>query len=204
MQRLDDLKVAPEMNLSSEEWLGHYSLEYLGLNLKDLLAKGVISKPVSDKTGKAVQHITFDSAHVDEFEYKLNLSVEMYSKRIKWLMQSSKRLFGLVQGERVAVLIDTSDTNMAFGRAIELQDSLVSLIAEQMSKRKQMYFLNYGTDVKELWEDTLMDVHHRAIEEAKQYVTHLYPTGGSNLLKAFKKASMLSNVDSILLIVGSV
>lgn len=78
------------------------------------------------------------------------------------------------------------------------------MINEQFPKRKQLYFLNYGTDVNELWEDTLMDVHHRSIEEAKQYVTHLYATGGSNLLKAFKKASMLRDVDSILLVIGSV
>jgi hypothetical protein len=30
-------------------------------------------RPVSDKTGKAIQHITFDALDVNEFEYKLNL-----------------------------------------------------------------------------------------------------------------------------------
>ncbi len=49
----------------------------------------------------------------------------MYSKRIKWLLQSSKKKFGLVQGDRIALIIDTSDPNMGFGRAIELQDSLL-------------------------------------------------------------------------------
>ena len=49
----------------------------------------------------------------------------MYSKRIKWLMQSSRKVFGLVQGERVAVLIDSSNSNMGFGRAIEIQDALL-------------------------------------------------------------------------------
>ena len=31
------------------------------------------NRPVSDKTGKAIQHITFDATVVNEFEYKLNL-----------------------------------------------------------------------------------------------------------------------------------
>ena len=44
--RLDDLKVAPEMNLGSTEWLNNYSIDFLGLTLKDLLAKGVVSKYV--------------------------------------------------------------------------------------------------------------------------------------------------------------
>ena len=49
----------------------------------------------------------------------------MYSKRIKWLMQSSRKIFGLIQGDKVAVLVDSSNSNMGFGRAIEFQDSLL-------------------------------------------------------------------------------
>jgi hypothetical protein len=49
----------------------------------------------------------------------------MYSKRIKWLMECSRKSFGLVKGENIAVLIDSSDANMRFGRAVELQDSLL-------------------------------------------------------------------------------
>jgi hypothetical protein len=32
------------MNLDSAEWLKHYSLDHLQLTLKDLLAKGTVSK----------------------------------------------------------------------------------------------------------------------------------------------------------------
>ena len=42
--RLDENKVAPHMNLSSSEWLKVYSLETMKLTLKDLLAKGTVSK----------------------------------------------------------------------------------------------------------------------------------------------------------------
>jgi hypothetical protein len=40
-------------------------------------------------------------------------------------MQSSRKVFGLVQGERIAVVIDSSNSNMSFGRVIELQDALI-------------------------------------------------------------------------------
>ena len=86
----------------------------------------------------------------------------MFSKRIKWLLQSSRKEFGLVQGERVAVLIDSSNSNMGFGRAIEIQDSLMTLVKEQLSSKKQLYFISFGTDINELWDDlSLKDVHHR-------------------------------------------
>ena len=35
------------------------------------------------------------------------------------------KVFGLVNGDRVAVLIDSSNSNLGFGRAIEFQDSLL-------------------------------------------------------------------------------
>ena len=73
-----------------------------------------------------------------------------------------------------------------------------------MSKKRQFYFATYGTDVNELWEDSLIDVHHRSVEEAKQFVTHLYHSGGSNLLKALKKVSAIRDIDSIVLVIGSV
>ena len=31
------------------------------------------NRPIGDKSGKAVQHISFEASVVNEFEYKLNL-----------------------------------------------------------------------------------------------------------------------------------
>ena len=42
-----------------------------------------------------------------------------------FLFLKTLKTFGLVLGQRVAVLIDSSNSNMGFGRAIELQDSLI-------------------------------------------------------------------------------
>jgi len=36
-----------------------------------------------------------------------------------------------------------------------------NLIEEQLSKKKKFYFLSYGTEVNELWDESLKDVHHR-------------------------------------------
>lgn len=71
--RLDENKSVPNMKMNSRDWLEAYSLETMNLTLKDLLAKGVVSKPITDKSGKAVQNIRFEASLVDEFEYKLNL-----------------------------------------------------------------------------------------------------------------------------------
>lgn len=43
-KRLEDLKMAPNATLDSTQWLEEYSLESMKLTLKDLLAKGTVSK----------------------------------------------------------------------------------------------------------------------------------------------------------------
>lgn len=192
------------MNQNTKEWLQSHGIERTKLTLKDLLERGTVTKPTSDKTGKAIQHITFDASIINEFELKLNLALEMYSKRIKWLMQSSRKSFGLVQGDRVAILIDSSNANMGFGRAVELQDSLMNLITEQLIKRKQFYFAAFGTELNECWDDELKDVHPRSIEDAKVFVTKLRQIGGCNLLKALKRTIQVRNIDSLVIILGSV
>lgn len=76
-------------------------------------------------------------------------------------MQFSRRAFGLIQGERIAVIIDSSNSNMGFGRSIDIQDSMINLINEQLSNKKQFYFISFGTEIEELWKNSLKDVHHR-------------------------------------------
>jgi hypothetical protein len=53
----------------------------------------------------------------------------MFSKRIKWLMQSSRKSFGLIEGERVAIIVDSSTANLGFGRSTEVLDSLIVIFS---------------------------------------------------------------------------
>lgn len=44
IQRYEDTKKAPHMNMNSKEWLSIYGVERMQLTLKDLLSKGTINK----------------------------------------------------------------------------------------------------------------------------------------------------------------
>ncbi|XP_052768708.1 von Willebrand factor A domain-containing protein 3A-like isoform X2 [Mya arenaria] len=189
---------------SSDEWLKSHSLEYLNLELKNLVDRGKVGRLEPDlKTGKPKQHIQFDAYDVNEFEYKLNLSIESFTKRIKWLLTGSKRVFGNVKGGRVVVCVDSSDANTGFGRLTALQESLIHLIDEQLPSKKGVYLMSFGTDIDPLWP-VVRDVNIRIIEEAKDWVMRLKPSGGCNLLKAMKHIYKLKDVDSIMLVLGSV
>lgn len=189
---------------NSEEWLKLHSVEYMKLTLKDLVDRGKIGNMKPDhRTGKALQHIQFEAYDVNEFEYKLNMAIEMYTKRIKWLLQGSKRIFGNIRGKRIAVVVDISDANAGFGRLTAFQESLVHLIDEQLAQRQSIYLMSFGTDIDPLWP-VARDVNCRIVEEAKEWVMRMKPSGGCNLLKALKHVLKVQDVDSVMIILGSV
>ncbi|XP_059162068.1 von Willebrand factor A domain-containing protein 3A-like [Physella acuta] len=205
LQRLKNIATTGDAEKqSSEEWLISHSISHLKISLKDLVDKGKIGRLHPDQqTGKVTHHIQFDAYDVNEFEYKLNLAIEMYTNRIKWLLQGSKRMFGNVMGKRVALCVDTSDANLGFGRQTAFQESLLHLIDEQLSNRGGIYLANFGTEVESLWP-VVRDVNFYIVEEAKDWTMKLHSSGGTNLLKAMKHVMKIPALDSIVLVLGSV
>uniref|UniRef100_A0A8C3I458 von Willebrand factor A domain containing 3A n=1 Tax=Chrysemys picta bellii TaxID=8478 RepID=A0A8C3I458_CHRPI len=76
------------------------------------------------------------------------------------------------------------------------------LIDEQLCYKKQLYFLSFGTEISSLWENPT-NVNVRILDEARQWVQELQPSGGCNLLKALKKVLTMRELNSLVLIVGS-
>ncbi|ESO87152.1 hypothetical protein LOTGIDRAFT_107324, partial [Lottia gigantea] len=189
---------------TSEEWLRTHSIEFQKLTLQDLVDKGKIGRLHPDKqTGKVNQHIQFDGMDVNEFEYRINTAIEQYTKRIKWLLQGSKRVFGNVGGKNIGICIDASEVSMGYGRLTALKESLIHLIDEQLSKKSSMYVLTFGSDIDPLWP-VVRDINDRVTEDAKEWVMRLGPSGGCNALKAIQKVMKLKDLDMILFILGSV
>ncbi|CAM4928075.1 unnamed protein product [Rotaria socialis] len=213
----------------SQFWLAQNGLIANGLTLKELLTKGKVSLPTSDKTGRAIQHITFDSLIINDFECRLHTTIETLSNRIRWLLQDSRKVFGVVQGARVLVILDFSQGQASFGRGDEYHKHLMQLIEEQLIYKEQLGFIAYGTDVDALWNG-VRDVNTRALDELRAWIaslkssfgcsddncTHIDSTcpnndskcafktnSSSNLLKALRRVSLMSNFDTLLLVVGS-
>lgn len=161
----------------SQSWLAQNGLNANGLTLKDLLTKGKVSLPTADKTGRAIQHITFDALIINDFECRLHTTIETVSNRIRWLLQDSRKVFGVVQGARVLVIFDFSQGQASFGRGNEYHKHLLDLIDEQLTTKDQLGFLAYGTDVDPLWKG-LRDVNSRALDEVRAWLASLKASFG--------------------------
>ncbi|ELU05822.1 hypothetical protein CAPTEDRAFT_167235 [Capitella teleta] len=189
---------------SSHEWLRSHCIESMHLTLKDLVNKGKVCRPKTDQeTGKRQQHLQFEAVDINEFEYKLNMAIDMFTQRIKWLLQGSKRIFGMVKGERVGVLIDCSDSNFGFGRQTSFNEALMHLVDEQLAKKKAVYSVCFGTSVVPLWKSTV-EIRPRTVDELKEWVQSMKPLGGCNLLGALKHIMMVKDIDTVAVILGSV
>uniref|UniRef100_A0A8C0BIT6 VWFA domain-containing protein n=1 Tax=Buteo japonicus TaxID=224669 RepID=A0A8C0BIT6_9AVES len=127
--------------------------------------------------------------------------IELYQQRIQWLLQDSRKVFGLIKGTKVGLVVDVSD--MSYGRRLlDFQKDLLCLIDEQLCYKKQLYCLSFSTEISPLWESP-KNINVHVLHEARQWIQQLEPGRGCNLLKALKHVLTMKELNSLVLIVGS-
>uniref|UniRef100_A0A8C8BFN9 VWFA domain-containing protein n=1 Tax=Otus sunia TaxID=257818 RepID=A0A8C8BFN9_9STRI len=127
--------------------------------------------------------------------------IELYQQRIQWLLQDSRKVFGLIKGTKVGLVVDVS--SMSHGPRLRgFQKDLLSLIDEQLCYKKQLYCLSFSTEISPLWESP-KNINVHVLHEARQWIQQLEPGQGCNLLKALKHVLMVKELNSLVLIVGS-
>ncbi|XP_072453994.1 von Willebrand factor A domain-containing protein 3A isoform X2 [Notamacropus eugenii] len=182
----------------SEEWFDTHSLTYQKLTLVDLISQGTA---VLNKNNSTMQKIHFPVKAVNLFQSRLSEAIETYQQRIQWLMEGSRKIFGLLKGTKVGVLVDVSNISCNLQKQ-EFQHDLLCLIDEQLSKKEHLYLLSFGTHPSVLWPNPVK-VNKSILQEAKEWVQMLQPRGGSNLLQALRKALMKKELNSLVIIIGS-
>ncbi|XP_078274659.1 von Willebrand factor A domain-containing protein 3A [Rhinoraja longicauda] len=188
----------PAATQTSEEWLATHGLEPQQLTLHQLLTEGCVIR----NEEREVKHLQVRLDIIESFESRVREMIDVYQKRISWLKEGSRKMFGLVKGARLGVLVDCSDANCGLGRQRELQRDLLALVDEQLSGVSQLYLLSFGSELHPLW-DTARDLNLHTLHEARQWVQALQPGGSCNLLQALKRAVRVWQLDSLLLVLGT-
>ncbi|XP_077086806.1 von Willebrand factor A domain-containing protein 3A isoform X2 [Siphateles boraxobius] len=182
-----------EVYESSERWL-----EDCGLTLSRPFSL-CNTRPVSERGDELNKQMHISSESLADFEEQLYNAIEMYHNRIKWLSQGNRKVFGVVNGSRVGVLVDTSDFNASTERLADLQRELSALIEEQLCFKNQLYLLSYGSEVSSLWDKPL-DISPLRLRECYAWVMQLRAGGGCDLLQAIQRALTHSQLDTLLII----
>uniref|UniRef100_A0A8C3KPR4 VWFA domain-containing protein n=1 Tax=Calidris pygmaea TaxID=425635 RepID=A0A8C3KPR4_9CHAR len=128
-------------------------------------------------------------------------AIELYQQRIQWLLQDSRKVFGLIKGTKVGLMVDVS--HMSYGpRLLDFQKDLLCLIDEQLCYKKQLYCLSFSTEISPLWESP-KNINVHVLHEARQWIQQLEPGQGCNLLKVLKHVLTMKELNSLVVIVGS-
>ncbi|XP_058278568.1 von Willebrand factor A domain-containing protein 3A isoform X2 [Hirundo rustica] len=185
-------KTQPQKVQTTEEWIRNYSLESLQLTLEYLCSRN---------SGNGGEEMEFTEETVTDFESRLSEVIELYRHRIEWLLQDSRKVFGVIKGTKVGLLVDVS--HLSYGpRLLDFQKNLLCLIDEQLCYKKQLYCLSFSTEISLLWEcPKTINIH--VLHEARQWIQELEPGRGCNLLKALRHVLPMKELNSLVLIVGS-
>ncbi|CAH6793035.1 Vwa3a [Phodopus roborovskii] len=186
---------APE---DSADWLSTHSLKFEKLTLTDLISQGAVEL---EERGNAVPKVHFSTQAIHHFESRLSDTIELYQQRIRWLTENSKKVFGLIKGARVGLLIDMSQVSSGPQKE-EFQNDLTSLIDEQLSLKEKLFVLSFGVTAKALWPDPV-EVNTSTLQELKLWVKKLQPEGSSNLLQALRKALVHKELNALVTILRS-
>ncbi|KAM4657301.1 von Willebrand factor A domain-containing protein 3A [Amazona ochrocephala] len=195
--RVQMKKVQSEKVQTSEEWLRNYSLESLQLTLEHLVDEGNII--LNSRNG--VEEIEFTEKTVTDFESRLSEVIELYQQRIQWLLQDSRKVFGLIKGTKVGLLVDVSHISCT-PRLLDFQKELFCLIDEQLCYKKRLYCLSFSAEMSPLWESP-KNINIHVLHEARQWIKQLEPGRGCNLLTGLKHVFTMKELNSLVLIVGS-
>lgn len=201
LQAVIGLEAAHAEGQSSSDWLGRHSVKAEALSFNEIMKCGVPIKPPLGSDPNQV-HLKYDAVKLQDYEFKITNLIELCQQRINWLLKGSRRAFGLVKGQNVALLVDASDSNCGYGRLQLFQESLGELIDEQLANKERLFFLSFGTQPKPLWT-VVRDVNCRIVEESHWWADSLHPQGGCNVLSALKQVVKRKEIDSIVLVLGS-
>ncbi|XP_043105950.1 von Willebrand factor A domain-containing protein 3A [Puntigrus tetrazona] len=157
---------------------------------------------VSERGDGMSEQMLISSESLADFEEQLYSAIETYHDQIRWLSQGNRKVFGLVNGSRVGVLVDTSDSNCSTERLADLRRELLTLIDEQLRFKKHLHLLSFGSEVSSLW-DQPQDTCPLRLRECCAWVTQLRAAGGCDLLQALQRALTRSELDTLLIILGS-
>ncbi|XP_056390759.1 von Willebrand factor A domain-containing protein 3A isoform X3 [Hyla sarda] len=182
----------------SEEWVLHHGIDSQHLTIQDLLKLGNIVMKPSKNAAKQIE-LTAETVH--GFEMKIQEAIDFFHKRIRWLMEGSRKMFGLVQGKNIGLLIDSSHLNCG-PRRMDFLRGLLCLVDEQLCYKKKIFLMSFGTEVSCPWEYP-QNVNVRVLHEARQWIQEMQPRGGCNLLLSLRKALQIQDLDTLVVIVSN-
>ncbi|KAI8508392.1 von Willebrand factor type A domain, partial [Branchiostoma belcheri] len=145
----------------------------------------------------SVVHVHVTPEFHRHYEQRVDTVVQQVQRRIDWLREGSRELFGTVIEEQVYLLIDTSESMR--DRLPFVKEKLFQLMQEQLRHKAKFNIVKFDTRALP-WRDRLADVNEQNLENAWQWVKGLTAGGTTNTLAAIRLALADHNTHAIYLL----
>ncbi|XP_072040207.1 von Willebrand factor A domain-containing protein 3B-like isoform X2 [Amphiura filiformis] len=181
-----DVKAAPEMDFTDAESRNKlinakYCDRFCHVQWKDGSVKHV--------------HVTADVHR--EYEKKMASAIDDFQRRIDWLQQGSRELFGTIIEDQVYILIDVS--NSMQNHLGLVKEKLYRLMQEQLRHKSRFNLVRFGSKANG-WRDRMLEVNETNLQSAWQWVRNLSVSGSTNSLAALKMALSDPNTQAVYLL----
>uniref|UniRef100_A0A5K3EXB9 VWFA domain-containing protein n=1 Tax=Mesocestoides corti TaxID=53468 RepID=A0A5K3EXB9_MESCO len=189
---------APTM---TKDWLAVHGLRAMHVTADDL--KHVLRECESLKTANLQTMISA----LYEFEDRIHNLLLKVNRRMQWMLQGSRRVFGVQGARRLGLLIDASDKLLCSHLSGHLRRCLIQLLKDQIAPHTEVFYVaTYGSTVTPLWEKPRKITPNVLLEAQHFFGVSMQNSGASNLMAGVKtmlRVGRLYNLDQVTVVVGS-
>ncbi|XP_078402244.1 von Willebrand factor A domain-containing protein 3B-like [Cetorhinus maximus] len=133
----------------------------------------------------SVMHVYITAEKCKQYQRRMKTALDQIQRRIDWLQQGSRELFGTIIEDQIYVLVDTSQS---MKDKLELvQRKIFQLMQEQLRHKAKFNFVKFDSRA-EPWQEKLAEVNENNLEKAWSWVKELQVGGSTNTLGAIRLA----------------
>ncbi|XP_032879340.1 von Willebrand factor A domain-containing protein 3B [Amblyraja radiata] len=133
----------------------------------------------------SVMHVYITAEKCKQYQQRMKAALEQMQRRIVWLQQGSRELFGTIIEDQIYVLVDTSQS---MKDKLELvQKKIFQLMQEQLRHKTKFNFVKFDSRV-EPWQEKLAEVNEQNLENAWSWIKGLQVGSSTNTLGAIRLA----------------
>nr|XP_048286275.1 von Willebrand factor A domain-containing protein 3B isoform X2 [Myodes glareolus] len=148
------------------------------------------------KDGSLV-HVNITKEKCRWYRERIHTALTRIQRRIKWLQDGSRVLFGKVCGDCIYILIDTSHSMTS--KLDLVKDKIIRLIWEQLRYKRKFNFVAFDGQAT-AWREKLAEINEDHLEQAESWIRNIKVGSSTNTLNALKIAFADKETETIYLL----
>nr|XP_033805407.1 von Willebrand factor A domain-containing protein 3B [Geotrypetes seraphini] len=145
----------------------------------------------------SVVHVYISSEKCRWYEERMTTALKQMEKRIEWLQNGSRELFGTVLEDQVYILIDTSYSMK--DKISLVKDKLLQLMQEQLKYKNKFNLVKFDSNIT-TWQEKLTEVNEQNLGHAWTWLKGLQIGSSTNIQKALQVALEDSDTQAVYLL----